>query len=77
MTPPAARARHIPVLGREVLASLQPREGGIYVDATFGAGGYSAPSSRPRRRESSASTATAPQYWAVSNWSSSQMAVSP
>ena len=41
MTPPAARARHIPVLGREVLASLQPREGGIYVDATFGAGGYS------------------------------------
>ena len=41
MTEPAARARHIPVLGREVLASLQPREGGIYVDATFGAGGYS------------------------------------
>ena len=41
MTQPAARARHIPVLGREVLASLQPREGGTYVDATFGAGGYS------------------------------------
>ena len=41
MTEPAARARHIPVLGREVLAWLQPREGGIYVDATFGAGGYS------------------------------------
>jgi 16S rRNA (cytosine1402-N4)-methyltransferase len=41
MTPPAARARHIPVLGREVLASLQTREGGTYVDATFGAGGYS------------------------------------
>ena len=41
MTEPAARPRHIPVLGREVLASLQPREGGIYVDATFGAGGYS------------------------------------
>jgi 16S rRNA (cytosine1402-N4)-methyltransferase len=41
MTEPAARPRHIPVLGREELASLQPREGGIYVDATFGAGGYS------------------------------------
>jgi len=41
MTQPAARSRHIPVLGREVLAWLQPREGGIYVDATFGAGGYS------------------------------------
>jgi 16S rRNA (cytosine1402-N4)-methyltransferase len=41
MTQPAARARHIPVLGREVLTSLQPREGGTYVDATFGAGGYS------------------------------------
>jgi 16S rRNA (cytosine1402-N4)-methyltransferase len=42
MTEPAAgRPRHIPVLGREVLAWLEPREGGIYVDATFGAGGYS------------------------------------
>ena len=41
MTEPAARSRHIPVLGREVLTSLQPREGGTYVDATFGAGGYS------------------------------------
>jgi 16S rRNA (cytosine1402-N4)-methyltransferase len=39
--PAAARPRHIPVLGREVLAWLTPREGGIYVDATFGAGGYS------------------------------------
>ena len=33
--------RHIPVLGREVLAWLEPRSGGTYVDATFGAGGYS------------------------------------
>jgi 16S rRNA (cytosine1402-N4)-methyltransferase len=41
MTSEAARPRHIPVLGREVLAWLKPREGGIYVDATFGAGGYS------------------------------------
>ncbi|MGA7070678.1 16S rRNA (cytosine(1402)-N(4))-methyltransferase RsmH [Bradyrhizobium sp.] len=39
--PAAARPRHIPVLGREVIAWLKPREGGIYVDATFGAGGYS------------------------------------
>lgn len=34
-------APHIPVLGREAIAHLAPREGGIYVDATFGAGGYS------------------------------------
>jgi 16S rRNA (cytosine1402-N4)-methyltransferase len=33
--------RHIPVLGREAVAMLKPRDGGIYVDATFGAGGYS------------------------------------
>jgi 16S rRNA (cytosine1402-N4)-methyltransferase len=33
--------RHIPVLGAEAVAMLQPRDGGIYVDATFGAGGYS------------------------------------
>ena len=33
--------RHIPVLGREAVEALNPREGGVYVDATFGAGGYS------------------------------------
>lgn len=33
--------RHISVLGREAVAYLEPRAGGIYVDATFGAGGYS------------------------------------
>src|SRR6266852_5561105 len=32
--------RHIPVLGREAVAMLEPRDGGIYLDATFGAGGY-------------------------------------
>jgi 16S rRNA (cytosine1402-N4)-methyltransferase len=37
---PAGR-RHIPVLGRQAIGMLQPRAGGIYVDATFGAGGYS------------------------------------
>jgi 16S rRNA (cytosine1402-N4)-methyltransferase len=36
-----SEARHIPVLGREAVAMLSPREGGVYVDATFGAGGYS------------------------------------
>ena len=36
-------ARHIPVLGREAVEMLKPRDGGIYVDATFGAGGYSRP----------------------------------
>jgi len=36
-----ASARHIPVLGREAVTLLSPRAGGIYVDATFGAGGYS------------------------------------
>ena len=33
--------RHIPVLGREAVEMLGPRDGGIYIDATFGAGGYS------------------------------------
>src|ERR1700688_4638845 len=37
---PAAQ-RHIPVLGRQAVEMLAPRDGGIYVDATFGAGGYS------------------------------------
>jgi 16S rRNA (cytosine1402-N4)-methyltransferase len=33
--------RHIPVLGRQAVEMLGVRDGGIYVDATFGAGGYS------------------------------------
>jgi 16S rRNA (cytosine1402-N4)-methyltransferase len=37
-----AGSRHIPVLGREAVELLGLRDGGIYVDATFGAGGYSA-----------------------------------
>jgi 16S rRNA (cytosine1402-N4)-methyltransferase len=33
--------RHVAVLGREAIELLAPHDGGIYVDATFGAGGYS------------------------------------
>ena len=31
---------HTPVMLREVLAALSPRDGAIYLDGTFGAGGY-------------------------------------
>jgi 16S rRNA (cytosine1402-N4)-methyltransferase len=34
-------ARHIPVLARQAIAWLGVRDTGIYVDATFGVGGYS------------------------------------
>jgi 16S rRNA (cytosine1402-N4)-methyltransferase len=37
----APDTRHISVLGVEAVDMLSPRAGGIYVDATFGAGGYS------------------------------------
>ncbi len=33
--------RHTPVLLEEVMAALKPRDGEVYVDGTFGAGGYS------------------------------------
>eukprot|EP01037_Dinobryon_pediforme_P017167 gene17167-17360_t len=31
---------HIPVLLREVVETLSPKDSGIYIDATFGGGGY-------------------------------------
>jgi 16S rRNA (cytosine1402-N4)-methyltransferase len=33
-------ARHVPVLARPMLELLNVRNGGIYIDGTFGAGGY-------------------------------------
>ena len=33
-------ALHIPVLGRPAIEFLNIRDGGVYIDATFGAGGY-------------------------------------
>ena len=35
------KAPHIPVLLAEVVEQIAPKDGGVYVDATFGAGGYS------------------------------------
>ena len=35
------QAAHIPVLVDAVLATLMPRDDAVYVDATFGSGGYS------------------------------------
>ena len=38
---PAQKGVHQPVLLAEVLTALRPTDGAIYVDGTFGAGGYS------------------------------------
>jgi len=36
-----SKAKHIPVMLNEVLQNLHPQKGEVYVDATFGNGGYS------------------------------------
>jgi len=38
---PRGTVRHVPVLLPQVLQALAPAAGGSYIDATFGAGGYS------------------------------------
>ena len=44
--PPSATAApptdHVPVLLDAVIEALEPRDGAVYVDGTFGSGGYSA-----------------------------------
>ena len=39
---PSSAAVHTPVMRDEAVAALAPRAGALYVDGTFGAGGYSA-----------------------------------
>jgi len=41
LRPSPSDMRHRPVMLAEVLAALKPHDGGVYVDGTFGAGGYS------------------------------------
>jgi 16S rRNA (cytosine1402-N4)-methyltransferase len=38
--PAPGESGHVPVLLKEAMEALDPRVGGVYVDATFGAGGY-------------------------------------
>ena len=40
-TQPGEAQAHLPVMLRQVIDALAPKDGGIYIDGTFGAGGYS------------------------------------
>lgn len=40
-TPSQSNLPHVPVMAAEVLAALDVQDAGVYVDGTFGAGGYS------------------------------------
>jgi 16S rRNA (cytosine1402-N4)-methyltransferase len=40
-TADSGAVRHIPVLGRQAVGWLDVKSGGLYIDGTFGAGGYS------------------------------------
>ena len=40
MTVGAANVQHVPVMPAEMLATLNPRDGAVYLDGTFGGGGY-------------------------------------
>lgn len=37
----AYQSKHVPVMVQEVVSGLMPHDGGVYVDGTFGQGGYS------------------------------------
>jgi len=41
MSLPTPLGKHTPVLLEEIVSALSPHDGAVYVDATFGAGGYS------------------------------------
>src|SRR5215467_9481922 len=41
-SPASGQVPHVPVLLRQVIGHLGPRDGGVYIDGTFGAGGYAA-----------------------------------
>ena len=41
LPPPVLKSRHLPVLCEEAITALAPERGGVFFDATYGAGGYS------------------------------------